>query len=195
MTCGCGGLWDVVVHKDKSDLIGEGESKDGELNTAVGEEQAHAAEDQICRQADGVFDAEGMQISGSLERGVDVVEDESGCEQAEEPAAAGEEILLVTAILADVVRKQQLREQKIENCVEDDEEVGLEVPDADGGEAELPPPEMSDPEQDGGGPAQMEQRSAFATGMLDKAGEAGEQRGDAQADNDGDDDPDVEIDV
>lgn len=197
---GCAGLLtkrllDVVVEDYEGDLISDRQGQNGELDASVGDDQANDAEEEIDGETDGVFDTEGVEVGRPFERGVDVVEAESGGEQAEEPAAAGEEILLVAAVLGDIVGEEKLREQKVENGVEDDEEVGLEVPGADGGEPELPPPEVGDPEQDGSGPAEVQDGGAFAAGMLDEAGKAGEQRGDAQTNDDGDDDPDVEVDV
>ena len=110
-------------------------------------------------------------------------------------AAAGEEVLLVAGVLAEVGGKEQGAEEEVEHCVEDDEEVVREVPLLDEREAELPPPEMDDPEEQRDGPAEVKERGLFAAGVLDEAGESAEQCGDAQADDDGDDDADVLVEI
>ena len=185
----------VVVPNDKCDLISDGERQNRELETSAGEEQTQGAEQEVCCKADWIFNAEGLEVGGPFEGGVDVIEHKCRREKAEKPAAPGEEVLFIAGVLGDFVGKEELRQEVIKRRKEDDEEIGLKVPPPDGGQAELPPPEMGDPKQERRGPAEVEQRGPFPAGMLDKSGKTGKQRGNAQADDNGDDDADVEIDL
>lgn len=74
----------------------------------------------------------------------------------------------------------------------DDEEIDFKGPESDALQADFEPPEMHAGQQQEERPGQVDEMDAVPPRMLDEAGKAGEQPGDAEAGHDADDDPDMD---
>jgi hypothetical protein len=169
----------AVEAEDEGDLIEKRDGEEDELNAAVASEYPDEADDQICNDADGVLDAEGVEVGAALEAGVDDVGDEGGGEKAEEPFATGEEVVLVAGIVEEVGGKEQSAQRVEEDCVEGDEEIDGEGPLRDEGQPKFPPPEVDYRKEKRGRPAKVEEGDFRAAGVLNEAGESVQQGGDA----------------
>jgi hypothetical protein len=138
------------------------------LDATVWDEHRDEADGEVYDDANRVFDAEGMDVGRALEAGIDDVCDERGGKEAEEPFAAGEEVLLVAGVVAEVGGKEQGAEKVIEDRVDDDEEIFLEGPLRDQRETELPPPEVDYPEKKRCGPARWSRETCSRRGCWTK---------------------------
>src|SRR5262249_24739974 len=107
----------------------------------------------------------------------------------------GDEIVAVAVVAFDVGGEQQRRLEKEHRGVDDHEQVEHERPMRDLAEAELPPPESSDVEEDPDHPAEMDPGKTLMTRPAQELGDAVQQAGHAQAEQDGDQHPDVEIEI
>jgi hypothetical protein len=159
------------------------------LDAPISGEHPDEADDQVCHEADGIFDSEGVQVGGAFEGGVDDVGDERGGEKAEEPSATGEKVIFVAGVVKQVGGKEEGAERVEEDCVKGYEEIDGEGPLRDEGETELPPPEVDYRQKERDCPSEMEEGDFGSTRMLNEASESVEEGRDAKADDDGDDDP------
>lgn len=140
-------------------------------------------------QTTSLFNAEPGQPFAALQQRIDEIGDEAHRQQAEEPAAPREEIILVPGIFLHLLGEQQARQQIEEEGMAEHEH--LEPPRSDPDQREFPPPEMHDHGQDRGDPDQVHRIEDALVGMLDDAGDAREDAGEAEAQHHAD----VEIDV
>jgi hypothetical protein len=184
-----GGSLGVVEPDDEGYLVEQRDREEYELDAPISGEHPDEADDQVCHEADGIFDSEGVQVGGAFEGGVDDVGDEGGGEKAEEPSAAREEVVFVARVVKQVGRKEEGAERVEEDCVKGYEEIDGEGPLRDEGETELPPPEVDYRQKERDCPSEMEEGDFGSTRMLNEASESVEEGRDAKADDDGDDDP------
>ena len=99
-------LLSAVNQSDQKDVIEERHGKKSELDAAIAGEHRNRADGEISDDADGVLDAEGVEICGAFEAGVYDVGEKSGGKEAEEPFAPGEKIVLVTRVVFEVGREE-----------------------------------------------------------------------------------------
>src|SRR5579871_1736604 len=78
----------TVDQNDQCNVIQEGHRQKSELDTTVAGKHRDYANDEVGDDADGVLDAEGVEVGRAFEAGVDDVGEEGGGEEAEEPFAA-----------------------------------------------------------------------------------------------------------
>src|SRR5262249_22820464 len=162
---------------DPGDLVDQAGDDEGDVEALVAPEHGDEAERHVTRRASGVLVAVPLEVLLPLDEGVDEVEEERRGQQAEEPLPPRHEIVFVAAVLRDVVREEQRREQVEDGQVGEQEGIDREGPVLDVEEPEFPPPEMHEGEQDRDDPADVHEIDLVAAGMVDEAGKAGEQAG------------------
>ena len=99
-------LLGTVHQTDESDVIEERHGQKGELDTAIAGGYCDSADHQIDDDADGVLDAEGVQVGRAFETGVDDIGEKGGSEKTKEPFAPRDEVVLVVGIVLKVGRKE-----------------------------------------------------------------------------------------
>ena len=183
----------AIQPQNVEDLIQKRHSQQRDLDAPVARKHGDATDRQAYDDTDWIFDSKRMKIRGAFKIGIDDVGSKSRCEDSEKPIATREEILFVAGVVLQIGRKEQRAKEVEEDRVKDDEEVACEGPLRYQRQAELPPPEVNDPEQKRGCPAQMKDGNLGAPGMLDETCEAVQQRRYAQPDDDRNHDSDVKV--
>ena len=92
-------LLSAVNQSDQKDVIEERHGQKNELDAAIAGEHRNRADREISDDADGVLDAEGVEICRAFETGIDDIRNVSGGKEAKEPFAPREEIVLVTRVV------------------------------------------------------------------------------------------------
>jgi len=159
----------------------------------IPDEHRNEADNQAGNNAYRIFDPERVNVSRAFEIRVDDVRNKGGSKKTEEPFASRKKIVLITRLILQIRGKQPRAEKIKKNRVKNDEEANRKGPLRNQRQAKLPPPEMNDPQQERGSPAQVQNRDLRSFGMLHKSRESIEQCCDAQTDDDGDDDFDVKV--
>ncbi|MNI69451.1 hypothetical protein D3C73_1251970 [compost metagenome] len=92
--------------------------------------------------------------------------------------------MAVTAVVAQIVGKQQRAQQEPGRAVGDHEQIGFKRPAVHFDEAEFPPPEGDQRHQRPHHPAQVQRRTATPLRVLDDLRQPLQQGGDGQAEDD-----------
>ena len=185
----------AVQPQNVEDLIQKRHSQQRELDAPVSREHGDATDRQAYGDTDRIFDSKRMKIRGAFKIGIDDVGNKGHCEDSEKLIAAREKILFVAGVVLQIGGKEQRAKEVEEDRVKDDEEVDCEGPLRYQRQAELPPPEVNDPEQKRGCPAQMKDGNLGAPGMLDETCEAVQQRRYAQPDDDRNHNSNVKVEI
>jgi len=185
----------AVQSHDERDLVEQREGKQSQLNAAIFGKHCDKTDGQTCDDSYRVLHTKGTKIGRTFKASVDNVRNECRCEEAEEPSATRQKVVLIAGIVRQVGWKEQSAKEIKQNRIKDDEEVNRKGPLLDHRQTKLPPPEMNDPEQKGDRPAKVKDGYLRPFRMLDETRKAIQQCRDAQSDNDGDDDPDMQIKV
>lgn len=146
-------------------------------------------------QTASLFGAEPGQPIAALHQRIAEIGDEARRQQAKEPAAPREEIILVTRIFLHLLGEQQARQQIVEEGIRPARRRTSRSATARSGSARIPATRNARSSSGSRPPRSDAPDRGCAAGMLDDPGDAREDAGEAEAQHHADDHADVEIDV